>query len=98
VSPSTSGVSDGPRPNFADPRLRLRTAKKPWLGWLAWAPNRSSAWDVTHFTAARRCVFAIGDLVSRNSIDTLMSIEETSCADTCPRPRDNSTALASITS
>jgi putative transposase len=57
---------------------RPRTAKKPWPDWLVWAPNRIWAWDVTHFTAARRCVFAIIDLVSRKWIDTLMSIEETS--------------------
>ena len=35
-------------------------------------------WDVTHFTRARRAVFAIVDMVSRRWIDTLVSVEETS--------------------
>ena len=33
---------------------------------------------MTRFTTARRCVFAIIDLVSRFWIDTLISVEETS--------------------
>lgn len=52
--------------------------KKPWPDWLVWEPNRIWIWDVTHFTTARRCVFAIVDMVSRKWIDTLISIEETS--------------------
>ena len=56
---------------------RVRSAKKPWPHWLVWEPNHIWAWDVTHFTAAGRCVFAIIDLVSRKWIDTLMSVEET---------------------
>jgi len=42
-----------------------------------WAPNRIWIWDATHFTRARRVVFAIVDMVSRKWIDTLVSIEET---------------------
>jgi transposase InsO family protein len=57
---------------------RPKAPKRPWPDWLVWAPNRIWAWDVTHFTAARRCAFAIVDLVSRKWIDTLVSIEETS--------------------
>jgi len=55
-----------------------RRAKTPWPDWLVWEPNRIWIWDVTHFTRARRCVFAIVDMVSRYWIDTLVSVEETS--------------------
>jgi putative transposase len=57
---------------------RPRTDKRPWPDWLVWAPNRIWAWDVTHFTRAKRVAFAIVDMVSRKWIDTLVSIEETS--------------------
>ncbi len=56
---------------------RSPSAKKPWPDWLVWAPNRIWIWDVTHFTRAKRCVFAIVDMVSRKWIDTLVSVEET---------------------
>jgi transposase InsO family protein len=52
--------------------------KTPWPDWLVWEPNRIWIWDVTHFTAAKRCVFAIVDMVSRYWIATLVSPEETS--------------------
>ena len=52
--------------------------RRPWPDWLVWAPNRIWGWDVTHFTRARRCAFAIIDMVSRKWIDTLVSLEETS--------------------
>jgi transposase InsO family protein len=55
-----------------------RRAKTPWPDWLVWEPNRIWIWDVTHFTAAKRCVFAIVDMVSRYWIATLVSPEETS--------------------
>ena len=42
-----------------------------------WEPNHIWIWDATHFTAAKRCVFAIVDMVSRKWIATLVSIEET---------------------
>lgn len=57
---------------------RPRSQKRPWPEWLVWAPNRIWAWDVTHFGRARRCAFAIIDLVSRKWVDTLISLEETS--------------------
>ena len=53
-------------------------AKTPWPDWLVWEPNRIWIWDVTHFTRAERCVFAIVDMVSRYWIATLVSPEETS--------------------
>lgn len=56
---------------------RSASVKKPWPDWLVWAPNRIWIWDVTHFTRARRAVFAIVDMVSRRWIDTLVSSEET---------------------
>ncbi|MCC6227061.1 MAG: transposase family protein [Microthrixaceae bacterium] len=55
-----------------------KRAKTPWPDWLVWEPNRIWIWDVTHFTRAKRCVFAIVDMVSRYWIDTLVSPEETS--------------------
>jgi len=57
---------------------RTRSVKTPWPEWLEWAPNRIWIWDVTHFTKAKRAVFAIVDVVSRYWIDTLVSVEETS--------------------
>ena len=56
---------------------RVRTEKKPWPDWLIWAPNKIWIYDATHFTRARRVVFAIVDMVSRKWIDTLVSVEET---------------------
>jgi len=55
-----------------------RRPKTPWPDWLVWAPNRIWIWDVTHFTRAKRAVFAIVDMVSRRWIATLVSTEETS--------------------
>jgi putative transposase len=60
-----------------EPTPRSPTARKPWPDWLVWAPNRIWIWDVTHFTRARRAVFAIVDMVSRKWIATLVSAEET---------------------
>ncbi|MBA3801210.1 MAG: transposase [Geodermatophilaceae bacterium] len=57
---------------------RTPTGKKPWPAWLIWEPNHIWIWDVTHFTRAKRAVFAIVDMVSRRWIDTLVSVEETS--------------------
>jgi hypothetical protein len=57
---------------------RPREPERAWPDWLVWEPNRIWAWDVSHFAAARRCAFAIVDLVSRKWIDTLVSVEETS--------------------
>lgn len=56
---------------------RSRASKRPWPDWLVWEPNRIWIWDVTHFTRAKRCVFAIIDVVSRKWIATLVSVEET---------------------
>lgn len=57
---------------------RTKAPKRELPDWLIWEPNRIWAWDVTHFTRAKRAVFAIIDLVSRYWIDTLVSVEETS--------------------
>ena len=56
---------------------RSTAQRKPWPDWLVWEPNRIWIWDVTHFTRAKRAVFAIVDMVSRRWIDTLVSVEET---------------------
>ncbi len=55
---------------------RARSEKRPWPDWLVWEPNRIWIYDATHFTRARRVVFAIVDMVSRRWIDTLVSVEE----------------------
>ena len=55
-----------------------RRARTPWPHWLVWEPNRIWIYDVTHFSVARRAVFAIVDMVSRRWIATLASTEETS--------------------
>lgn len=55
---------------------RTRSEKKPWPDWLVWESNRIWIYDATHFTRARRVVFAIVDMVSR-WIDTLVPVEET---------------------
>lgn len=68
-----------------------RRAKTPWPDWLVWEPNRIWIWDVTHFTRAKRCVFAIVDMVSRYWIDTLVSPEETP-----PRSESCSTRHSSL--
>ncbi|MCP4224310.1 MAG: transposase family protein, partial [Actinomycetia bacterium] len=60
------------------PAPQPKRAKTPWPDWLVWEPNRIWIWDVTHFTRAKRCVFAIEDMVSRRWISTLVSPEETS--------------------
>ena len=57
---------------------RRREPKRPWPAWLVWQPNQIWIWDVTHFSRARRCVFAIVDMVSRRWITTLVSAEESS--------------------
>ncbi len=60
------------------PPVRAPAPWVPWPEWLEWVPNRIWAWDVTHFTRARRVAFAIVDVVSRKRIATLVSLEETS--------------------
>jgi putative transposase len=60
-----------------EPPARSTSVKKPWPDWLVWEPNRIWIWDVTHFTRAKRAVFAVVDMVSRYWIDTLVSVEET---------------------
>ena len=59
-----------------EPLARTPSQRKPWPDWLVWAPNRIWIWDVTHFTRAKRAVFAIVDMVSRKWIDTLVTVEE----------------------
>lgn len=52
--------------------------RSPWPDWLEWKPNRIWAYDVTHFTRAKRCAVGILDMVSRKWVTTLVSAEETS--------------------
>jgi len=79
VSPSTvRRVLAGHGLVLPEPGAREPVGRRPWPDWLVWAPNRIWGWDVTHFTRARRAVFAIIDMVSRKWIDSLVSVEETS--------------------
>ena len=79
VSPSTfRRVLDANGLIVAQAPPRRREPRRPWLAWLVWEPDRIWIWDVTHFGRARRCVFAIVDMVSRRWISTVVSSEESS--------------------
>lgn len=79
VSPSTFlRVLDAHGLKLPEGPPPVRRDKTPWPEWLVWEPNRIWIWDVTHFTRAKRAVFAIMDMVSRKWIATLVSSEETS--------------------
>ena len=79
VSPSTfRRVLDANGLIVAQAPPRRREPRRPWPSWLVWEPNRIWIWDVTHFGRARRCVFAIVDMVSRRWISTVVSSEESS--------------------
>jgi transposase InsO family protein len=60
------------------PPAQQRPARPAWPEWLEWAPNRVWCWDATHFPRAKRCAFAIVDVVSRKWLATVCSAEETS--------------------
>ncbi len=79
VSPSTlrrvlagHGVALPARP------VRAKPKRKPLPDWLEYRPRQLWIWDVTHFTRAGCCAYAIIDMVSRKWIATLVSVEETS--------------------
>ena len=57
---------------------RRREPKRPRPAWLVSEPNRIWISDVTHFSRARRCVFAIVDMAGRRWITTLVSAQESS--------------------
>ena len=57
---------------------RRREPKRPRPAWLVWEPNRIWISDVTGFSCARRCVFAIVDMAGQRWITTLVSAEESS--------------------
>ena len=79
VSPSTfRRVLDANGLIVAQAPPRRREPRRPWPPWLVWEPDRIWIWDVTHFGRARRCVFAIVDMVSRRWISTVVSSEESS--------------------
>lgn len=79
VSPSTFlRVLDAHGLKLPEGPPPVRRDKTPWPEWLVWEPNKIWIWDVTHFTRAKRAVFAIMDMVSRKWIATLVSSEETS--------------------
>jgi putative transposase len=49
----------------------------PWPDWVSWERNKIWIWDATHFTRARRSVYAIVDVVTRYWIGYLVTIEQT---------------------
>jgi transposase InsO family protein len=49
-----------------------------WPDWLEFKPNRIWAYDFTHWTRAAVCSIAIIDVVSREWLTTLTSVEESS--------------------
>lgn len=61
-----------------EPAPRQLAVRASWPDWLVWEPRHIWIWDCTHFTRARRNVFAIVDLVSRKWVHSLVSVEATS--------------------
>ncbi len=79
VAPSTlRRVAEKHQVNLPEPAPRTPVSLPPWPDFVSWEPNCIWIWDVTHFTRARRVVFAIMDIVSRRWIELLVSAEESS--------------------
>jgi putative transposase len=57
----------------------IRSARRPFPEWADYRRNSIYIYDVTHFAGCpQHAVFAVMDLVTRNWICELVSIEETS--------------------
>lgn len=79
VSPSTlRRVAEKHQVRLPEPARRSPSVPAPWPEWVRWEPNCIWIWDATHFTRARRSVFAIVDVVSRYWVETHVSAEESS--------------------
>ncbi len=60
------------------PVPRPRGRKRPWPDWAELVPGVIYIYDFTHFTAAKRCVIAVLDVVSRYWLSTVVSADESS--------------------
>ncbi len=79
VSPSTlRRVAEKHEVRLPEPARRSPPVSAPWPEWVRWEPNCIWIWDATHFTRARRSVFAIVDVVSRYWVGTHVCAEESS--------------------
>ena len=79
VSPSTlRRVAEKHQVRLPEPARRTPAVPAPWPEWVRWEPNCIWIWDATHFSRARRAVFAIVDVVSRYWVSTVVSAEESS--------------------
>lgn len=79
VSPSTlRRVAEKHQVRLPEPARRSPSVQAPWPEWVRWEPNCIWIWDATHFTRARRSVFAIVDVVSRYWVETHVCAEESS--------------------
>jgi transposase InsO family protein len=79
VAPSTlRRVAEKHQVSLPEPARRQPVVHAPWPEWVRWAPNSIWIWDATHFTRARRSVFAIVDVVSRYWVELHVSAEESS--------------------
>jgi putative transposase len=79
VAPSTlRRVAEKHQLRLPKPARRNPAVQAPWPDWVRWEPNCIWIWDATHFTRARRSVFAIVDVVSRYWVELHVSAEESS--------------------
>ena len=79
VSPSTlRRIAEKHQVRLPEPARRSPAVAAPWPEWVRWEPNCIWIWDATHFSRARRAVFAIVDVVSRYWVSTVVSAEESS--------------------
>ena len=79
VSPSTlRRVAEKHQVRLPEPARRTPSVPAPWPEWVRWEPNCIWIWDATHFSRARRAVFAIVDVVSRYWVSTVVTAEESS--------------------
>ncbi len=79
VAPSTlRRVAEKRQLRLPEPARRNPVVRPPWPDWARWEPNSIWIWDATHFTRARRSVFAVVDVVSRYWVELHVSAEESS--------------------
>jgi putative transposase len=78
VSPSSvRRVAAKHQVNLPEHEPRRARVLPPWPDWVSWERNKIWIWDATHFTRARRSVYAIVDVVTRYWIRYLVTTEQT---------------------